>query len=291
MEIITQLGIRRGEDHETFCEDFAIEFQNDKYHYGVILDGCSSGVESHFASTLFAKIFKQTFRNNATLEDIPSFEARSVMLKFYKRLKEVSEILNLNLNELHSTIIFSVYSKETRDLFVYNFGDGVICVDDEIIELENTVYDNPNAPHYFVNDTLGKNLQTHDVYGWLLSHYGQRSFKNVSNFMIASDGLTTFKLRSGFSPDKKEIFEFFFNNNWAAGKLDKSGNKVPVISRKINMLFDGVGQKNGNPFERGEKAVHSDDLSIIRVFDAEILKPKEVLEEKELENEAQEKQV
>jgi hypothetical protein len=43
-------------------------------------------------------------------------------------------------------------------------------------------------------------------------------------------------------------------------------------------LFDGVGQKNGNPFERGEKIIHSDDLSIIRVFQTEVLEPKESIQ-------------
>ena len=277
MKIISQLGVRRGEDHETFCEDFAVEFENEKYHYGAILDGCSSGVDSHFASSLFGKIFNQLFRDTVgegkQLFETPIKEATFIMIEFYQKLKNIKESLGLSLSELHSTIIFSVYDKELQELFVYNFGDGVIAVGGNVIELENTAYDNPNAPHYFVNDTLGKNLNEREFSLWLHMHYGQRSFQDVSNFMIASDGLTTFKLRSGMSPEKEKVFEFFLNNNWLAGKIDKKGKKVPVISRKINILFDGVGQKNGNPFERGEKITHSDDLSIIRVFQAEILEP------------------
>jgi len=115
MKIISQLGVRRGEDHETFCEDFAVEFENEKYHYGAILDGCSSGVDSHFASSLFGKIFNQLFRDTVgegkQLFETPIKEATFIMIEFYQKLKNIKESLNLSLSELHSTIIFSVYDK------------------------------------------------------------------------------------------------------------------------------------------------------------------------------------
>lgn len=61
MEIRTVL--KKGTDHLVNCED-DLFFSNyyDKYYVGAIFDGCSSGIKSHFASSLFGKILQTVLK-------------------------------------------------------------------------------------------------------------------------------------------------------------------------------------------------------------------------------------
>jgi hypothetical protein len=52
--------IKKGTAHPNFYEDFLLTFEiTSKYSLFAVMEGCSSGKESHFASAFFGKIFKK----------------------------------------------------------------------------------------------------------------------------------------------------------------------------------------------------------------------------------------
>ena len=257
MELITQSGVRRGDDHQTFCEDFLVYHETDNFHYGAVLDGCSSAVESHFASALFGKILKSCFIKRSTLINSGvMLEFLGIIGDFKKMLNDTAFNINLSKEELKSTIIISIFDKSCSQLLVANFGDGVIVVNGEKKILENTKYDNHNAPDYFVDDFFNKKSSEFIVY--IFEEFkGYNIYKDVTDYTIASDGLLSFRSDSGFSPDDHKVIDFFALNNWNI-------ENETIISKKTNLLKNGKGQKNGNPFE--ECVTNADDVSVIRVI-------------------------
>lgn len=270
-QIIAQKGIRKGDgnEHQTFCEDFAFEKDFEEIHVGAVFDGCSGGIDSHFASALFGKIFQSILGTCDFFGVIPSIAqdqlkevAIGIMVDFYDKLMEIGYSLNLSKKELESTIILSVYDKQYKNLIVYYFGDGVIVINDEIIKLKNTEYEDPNAPSYIVNATYAEDMSEWDFEDWIKQHKGFIQRENVSNFALFSDGVESFQCRNGSGADTDAIIDFLANNEW------NIGNKT-VFSKKINLLLSGRGQKNGNPFEKDFKVVNYDDISMVRVYNCQ----------------------
>jgi len=53
--------LKLGQFHPIFCEDFTFHSQlNEDWVMIAVMDGCSSGINSHFTSTLFGKILKKS---------------------------------------------------------------------------------------------------------------------------------------------------------------------------------------------------------------------------------------
>lgn len=62
MKIYSALKI--GEFHPVFCEDFnVVEKLSENWMLIAVMDGCSSGKDSHFASALFGEIIKKIAKN------------------------------------------------------------------------------------------------------------------------------------------------------------------------------------------------------------------------------------
>ena len=257
-KLITQIGVRRGSDHNTYCEDFAVEHQTEYFHFGVVLDGCSGGKESHFASALFGKLFRQSFDFDFEDSRSVSVVAQVIMCDFYERLYKIAEEMSLQTNELQSTIILSVYNKKRNDLAIIYFGDGVYTVNGDVFVLENTQYENPNAPSYLVNNTLDKGMTPLSFSSWIEEYPNLISWEWIQCFSLFTDGLMSFRHLNGSKANWDKILDFLSFDDWNLENPE-------VFSRKINLLQNGRGQKNGSPFERDEKVVNADDISMIRV--------------------------
>ena len=74
--------IRKGEDHPVFCEDFMSINNSGRYFIGVVFDGCSSGSDSHFASSLFGKIFNQITNDEVVFGNTIEERAKNLIQKF-----------------------------------------------------------------------------------------------------------------------------------------------------------------------------------------------------------------
>lgn len=240
--------LRRGSDHPNFCQDFLSIGENDKFIYLAIFDGCSGGIQSHFASALFGKAFKDVIlnypNNNGTQEE----NTRLMVYLIARKISEVKNILRLDVNEILSTMIFCSIEKETRNCRIYAFGDGFISVDGNDTVIKNTRFiereNGDNMPDYIAYD-LNKIEMFSDFEQWWATKSEKYSFDGVTNVSIASDGIKTFKVFKEGGTDVDPVFFLVHDEKFIETKN--------MLERKCNILFMA-----GN-------MAHTDDLSLIRV--------------------------
>jgi len=92
MKIYSFLQI--GDYHQNHCEDFFLSYSiSDEKHLLAVMDGCSSGTNSFFASALFGKILKKCCIEIAYLEfstgeifGLKTFQ-KDLLKRFFENLK------------------------------------------------------------------------------------------------------------------------------------------------------------------------------------------------------------
>lgn len=242
MRIYKTLNI--GEFHTNHCEDFLIEEQigtNKKLI--AVLDGCTMGTESVFASMLFGKIL----RNIAKKKFYEEFVAQNpIQLK--DQLKEVIRILiedtkllknqlGLETNELLSTLIVGIVDTKDAKAEFLTIGDGLICKDGELIE-----YEQDDKPDY-----LGYHL-TDDFEKWFDNQKQKLTVSHFKDLSICTDGIFTFKNLKDKSKQKpeNEIITYLLVDNEGAAFDNFLDRKIRVLKEDWNHLV-------------------TDDLAIIRI--------------------------
>lgn len=187
MRIYKTLNI--GEFHTNYCEDFLIEEQiGAREKLVAVLDGCTMGTESVFASILFGKVLRNIAKNKFYEEFITN---NSIELK--DKLKEVLKLLmneikflknqlGLEINELLSTLIVGIIELEKSKAEFLVIGDGLICKDGELIE-----YDQDGKPDYF-----GCHLSD-DFENWFNNQKQKLRIFGFKDRSICIDGIFTFR--------------------------------------------------------------------------------------------------
>ncbi|WP_459212044.1 protein phosphatase 2C domain-containing protein [Aquimarina rhabdastrellae] len=238
MNIYTTLHI--GEFHTNHCEDFLIVEQigtNEKLI--AVLDGCTMGKESVFASILFGKILRNIAKKKFYEEFVSNtpITLEEVLKLLINEIKILKNHLGLETNELLSTLIIGIInSNESRADFL-TIGDGLICIDGELTE-----YEQNDKPDY-----LGYHL-TDDFDTWFNHQKQKLSISSFKDLSIATDGIFTFKNFKDKSNQKSEyeIIKHLL--------IDNEGTEFDnFLDRKINFLKDQ------------ENHIVTDDLAIIRV--------------------------
>lgn len=242
MRIYKTLNI--GEFHTNHCEDFLIEEQmgtNQKLI--AVLDGCTMGTESVFASILFGKVLRNIAKkkfyeefvthNSIQLKD----KLKEVVKSLINETKLIKNRLGLETNELLSTLIIGIIDIEESKAEFLTIGDGLICIDGELFE-----YEQNNKPDY-----LGYHLAD-DFEIWFDNQKQKLSVSGFKDLSICTDGIFTFKNLEDRSKQKSEneIIEYLLmDNDWAEfdNFLDR---KIRVLKDKWNHLV-------------------TDDLAIIRI--------------------------
>lgn len=166
---------QRGGNHNS-CEDSFFVKETDVFVFGGIFDGCSTGINSHWASTTISYIF-QNISYGAIGMSINDAYVQTAM----DYMEQACMLLRLSPDtNLLSTCLLFVYNKETKDLEIRCFGDGVYYVND--IEY---VIDQGNIPHYIAY-VLKEDEDTIKKY---LDKYPSVVHKDVHKFIICSDGI------------------------------------------------------------------------------------------------------
>jgi hypothetical protein len=242
--------IRKGEDHPVFCEDFMTTGDSGRYFLGVVFDGCSGGNDSHFASSLFGKIFKQIIAFEGTMAGNTIEEkATNFVHIFVKKLFEVKVALQLEDNDMLATFVMLIYDKVHGEALTLTVGDGVIHCDGELIVLENerfkfthpTTY--KDMPDYIAYDMVDLGLDRTYFSHWYDTHVKMHKFINPKDISISTDGILTFK-----TPEVEvdPVNFLLVDDTW-------SNNKI-MLSKKVNVLRTQY------------KTVHKDDISMIRLI-------------------------
>lgn len=244
--------IRRGTDHKNYAEDSLACKELENFVYACVFDGCSKGIESHFASTLFAKAFNDTLNGLTHLFDnsTTSLESQARMLLFQmaRKVREVQSVLNLDIIELMATIVLCIVDKNTKSCYVVAIGDGYFRVDDMELFIQNTKFvgqeQSENKPDYIAYD-LNKIQNYSDFELWFSQKKELHLFENVTDITISSDGMNTFSEFKN-SEDRTDPVAFLVRDE------EMLDNKI-MLDKKYNILQSKYG------------VINKDDLGMIRI--------------------------
>ncbi|BDD04919.1 protein phosphatase 2C domain-containing protein [Aureibacter tunicatorum] len=242
MKIYKSLTI--GEFHTNHCEDFLIEEPiTTSQKIIAVMDGCTMGNESVFASILFGKILRNIAKK-LFYEDFmqPSSDSLELQLKTILRnlineVKKTKNLLGLETNELLSTLIIGILDTDSFKAEILTIGDGLICVDGKLTE-----YEQDDKPDYLAYH-LSENFEE-----WYSNQNQRLSINKFDDLSISTDGIFTFKnlLNKSYQKSHEEIIDYLL--------IDQSGsNNHTFLDQKIQMLKDQWNH------------VVTDDLAIIRI--------------------------
>ena len=242
MKIYRTLNI--GEFHTNHCEDFLVDEQiaTDEKLIAV-LDGCTMGTESVFASILYGKIlrniskkkFYEEFVSNNQI-DLKS-KLKEVIKQLINETKSIKNQLGLEVNELLSTLIVGIINTKSSKAEFLVIGDGLICKDGEVIEYEQN--DKPDYLGYHLGD---------DFDYWFDRQNQKLSISEFKDLSICTDGIFTFKnlINKAKQKSENEIIQYLLIDNEYAEFDNLLDRKIRVLKEKWNHIV-------------------TDDLAIIRV--------------------------
>lgn len=254
-----QSVIRKGSEHPVFCEDFLVMEQSGRFFLGAVFDGCSGGDDSHFASSLQGKIFRQVNESGALFGNSMEELAKEFMKKFVKKMFDVRVTLELQDNDMLATFIMIIYDTVKGEALTMTIGDGIVCCDGEITILENDRFKDirpnmyHNMPDYISYDLvdLGLDKGLFDV--WFDRRVTLTKFTDPQDISIATDGLLTFNApvavvdKEGVKQEPVNVLDFLLiDDTWMNNKI--------MLSKKVNVLSST------------HKTIHKDDISIIRII-------------------------
>lgn len=235
----TSKHISKGSMHKVFCEDFLIEHQiNEKLKIYGVFDGCSSGKNSHFASALFGKSIISAaewmvFNNNQVI-------LKKIVYQAFSLIDETKDILNLQTEELLSTIIVMLINEETKKADILAIGDGLVSVNHQITNIDQN--NQPDYPIYHFDE-----IKTFDDFSEYYSK--QLAFLNVDveDITISTDGINSFMLQGQNSAEDFNVIDYFVKDEFLKGNPAMLSRKHNIISKKYSLE-------------------NTDDLAIIRVI-------------------------
>ena len=238
--------ITRG-DGKLRCEDEIFTFQNDKFTVCALFDGCSSGIDSHYASTYHKYLIKDACDDEILWED-PEYISYNIIRFVY------DELYNLPYQrgvEMLSTIVLLVVNHETEEYFIVFAGDGVACIDGKIVNVHDADGDSVWYLSNVYNPYNVNNMGIKEAFDNYYDTLKKLSGKGFNNISISTDGIDTFKNKYGtlLMPEARD---FFFNNE----KFDNLDNQ---LKRLYNIFVKGLNTDNKIP------CVNIDDFSMIKI--------------------------
>ncbi|MBB4799968.1 serine/threonine protein phosphatase PrpC [Flavobacterium nitrogenifigens] len=239
-------AIQIGEYHENNCEDhlYVGEYGKNKTLCAV-MDGCTTALESHFASVLIGKILKKICLEKGYKEFIePSNESLSldenlklILKNLLNELKIVKNQLMLDNKELLTTLIIILYDKKEEHGIVLIIGDGLVNINGVITE-----YEQDNKPDY-----LGFHL-SEDFEKFYNSQKQKIEFNDLADISISTDGIFTFeRVMSKERNDEINVIDFLTTD-------DTYCEKEEMLNLKLKILQNEFGVKP------------TDDFSMIRII-------------------------
>lgn len=243
MKIYSTLHI--GAFHINHCEDFFLHEQiTSNKKLIAVLDGCTMGTESVFASMLYGKILRKVAKNHFYQEFI-SNETKDQKIILKQTVKElitetvtIKNQLGLEINELLSTVIIGIINTEDASAEFITIGDGLIYIDGEIHE-----YEQNDKPDY-----IGYHLYE-DFDTWYEDQNQKLSVLSFKDISLCTDGIFTFKHLENkeYQKSETEIIEYLLKDI-THSEYDN------LLDRKIRFIKDQW------------KHIVTDDLAIIRII-------------------------
>lgn len=232
--------IQKGSEHPNYCEDFLLDLPLGRsFYFGAVIDGCSSGYDSQFSAALYGKLLRKVVQSmpfHAQTHQQAEVYVRQVMIQFVKELKFVRKRLQLNTDELLATFVLMLYSEELHEAFLLVSGNGVLCIDGEITEIEA----------HSEMDYLAYHLDRFSFDKWYERHTYRFKIDKPQDITISTNGIETISSpHLGFESDAFDIIHYLF--------IDNTYDYMPtMLQRKFAQLADEY------------HCLPTDDIAIIR---------------------------
>lgn len=242
MRIYSTLQI--GEYHLNHCEDYLFADTYDTHKtICCVMDGCTMGIDSHFASTLVGKLirkvakkvsYERLFDPGSRTQSLEE-DLKQILHGLFFELQAAKSLLLLEHTELLTTLTVLLLDKRQNQGLLLVIGDGLVCINGKVID-----FDQNNKPDY-----LGFHLA--EDFGDWYSKQGQKiSFSAIDDVSIATDGIVSFaKVHSIESAGEIDPVAYLL--------IDTEGKESEeMLNRKLKVIEHKYGLKP------------TDDLAIIR---------------------------
>lgn len=249
--------ITRGHDKLRCEDDFVVNETQNLIVCGVF-DGCSSGLDSHIASTILKKImmnvsglefaYQLCHKNND--KDYLKYICQDYIDEIYfclNRLKKQDLFFIKEEEDLLSTAIILVLDKNNGKYFIQFAGDGVAFVDGEVVDVHNE----DNSVTY-LSTILEKNLDNYINSSKSLSGTIEKTLS------ISTDGIDTFKDVFGIT-HVEEARELFF-------KSERFVKTDGMLTRLYNIFTKESDVKEDGGTTKKTKLRNIDDFTMIRII-------------------------
>lgn len=236
-----------GQFHTNHNEDFLLVSEIGKNKLLIaVMDGCSMATDSHFASTLVAKLLKNIAKQADYIEFVAKEEKtleqliEAISRKLFENLVDLKNRIGLSREELLTTLVLGVVDVESKMAEILVVGDGLVVCNSNFFE-----YDQDNKPDY-----LGYHLEK-NFENWFAEQKQRLHLKDFNDLSISTDGIFTFKKFDNIDRPKvileNEIVEFLLLDNFGFENEN-------MLKQKILKIESQYGLKP------------SDDLTIIRLI-------------------------
>lgn len=193
--------LKRGAYHPEFCEDFSLAELLGTRLVLAVMDGCTMGRESHFASTLLAKILRKVIREwpyrqyHGKLPATPTLadELRELLAAVFADLRQLKSQLLLDTRELLTTLALALLDPATGAVEILVLGDATVALNGQLIRFEQD-----NRPDYLAYH-LAQPFA--DWYGRQTQRLSAPACHDLS---LATDGIDSFEPAAP-TPDLPDI--------------------------------------------------------------------------------------
>ncbi len=234
-----------GDYHINHCEDNLLikKISSDKVVCAV-MDGCSTAMESHFASSLFGKLLRKIIIEKGyqslyekNFQRSIAEELKDIIEGLFKELVLIKKHMMLDEKELLTTLTILIYDKAQDEGVILAVGDGIVCINGKITE-----FDRDNKPDY-----LAYHLQE-NFEDWYSAQSQKIFFNCLHDVSIATDGILSFaKIKNTNSDEMVNCMEYLLKDS-------QYNNTEEMLNRKLKQLEHQYGVKP------------TDDLAIIRMI-------------------------
>lgn len=241
--------ISKGRLHNLHCEDDYLVYENDTFLLAAVFDGCSSGIDSHFASTMHKYKMKEICKS---IDKFTSIYSSNVVEDILRELNRSIWSLDYEVDkEMLSTIVFVIIDKANAKYYICVAGDGCYKIKYHDYDLFESVHDaNGNAVWYL------STVKPADFNQYFHDYCKQENgiLQNGQEICISSDGLESFVSQYGASKneDAKKIF-------FKTDACEEKYQKMP-LQRLYNVVVKGKCSDTGN-----EVMLNGDDFTMIKI--------------------------
>jgi len=231
-----------GKYHVTNGEDYLYhQYINEKYLIAAVMDGCSSGKESFFASAAYGKSLRKSCRMLPNMKEIISvFDLLSmekeaigtfILQQLYTDIKKLKKLFFLNIEEILSTLTLMVFDLNNNSAWVNMSGDGIIYCNGELHEI-----DQKNMPDY-----LGYHLdKPFEV--WYQDHTECKEYSNITDISISTDGINKLVQKTPGEGEEIDPIDYFLGqkpNIYSEKFLDEA---YQYLTKSIGYIpYDDMG--------------------------------------------------